>query len=157
MVVRQRNKMISQSDPVIHPTVRKTFVKGVIAVALLSLFLDVRGSNLLDYGFFVLISIGVILFYMAEKRSSRYEIGEEGLMITSPLRACKIISYSEIEDISLSQGALAKRFNCGTVFIFLKGRRGGYMSIGGGAAEALRDVTDPKRVYDDIASRLAPY
>ncbi len=149
--------MISQSDLVMHPTVRKTFVKGILAVALFSLFLNVSISNLLNYGLFVLISVGVILFYMVEKRSSRYEIGEDGLVIVSPLRARKFINYSEIVDMSLSQGPLAKRFNCGTVFIFLKGRRGGYMSLGGGAAEALRDVTDPKRVYDNIASRLVPY
>jgi uncharacterized membrane protein YdbT with pleckstrin-like domain len=149
---------MSQRDySTIHPTVTKTFVKGIIAVAAFSLFLEIGPSNLVNYGIFLLVSVAAILAYMGQKRSSTFLVGEDGLVIKSPLRATRIVDYADITDISLSQGLLAKRFKCGTIFIFVKARRNGCTELGGSAVEALRDVAEPNRIYDQIVSKLSLY
>ena len=147
------------SDPelALRPTVRKTFVKGLIAIGIFSIFLEVNVSNLTNYLIFVTISIILVLGYMGIKHSSRYVIGVGGISISPFFRAQKTIPYSEIVEMSIAQGFLAKRFSCGTIFLQLGSRRGSYISFGGGAAEVLRDVDDPKAVYDRISSNLSPY
>lgn len=149
---------MSQTDElVIRPTVAKTFAKGLIAIGVFSLFLEVNLSNLLNYLIFVLISIGLVLCYMAVKWSARYVIGETGISIVPFMRAEKSIPYSAIEGISISQGFLAKQFHCGSIYLQLGSKRkGSYMALGGGMAETLRDVKNPKDLYERIALAMNP-
>jgi hypothetical protein len=89
------------------------------------------------------------------KRSNRYIVSEEGITIKTLFRAPRVISYSDIADLSLSQGTLAKRFNCGSVFILLKGHPE-LLLMNRNSVTVLRDVENPRRVFDTIASRLGP-
>lgn len=94
---------------------------------------------------------------MGAKWSARYVIGSTGVSIIPLMRAEKNISYTEIEGLSISQGILAKRFHCGSIYIQLGSRRkGSYMSLTGEMAETLRDVKNPKEVYERIASAMNP-
>lgn len=127
----------------------------MIAIAAFSTLLEIKTSNLANYMIFVLMSLVLAAAYAAMKRSNHYIVGEEGVMIKALFRAPRVISYSDIADLSLSQGALAKRFNCGSVFILLKGHPNLQLLTGSSAA-VLRDVENPTRVFDMIASRLGP-
>jgi membrane protein YdbS with pleckstrin-like domain len=145
------------SDQVIRPTVTKTFFKGLIAIGVFSLFLEVNPSNIVNYFIFLAISIGLVLAYMGAKRSVKYTISATTLSIAALFRAEKIIPYTEIEGLTVSQGILAKRFHCGSIYIQLGGaRKGSFISFTGGMAESLRDVKNPSEIYDRIASALNP-
>jgi len=144
-------------DQVIRPTIAKTFVKGLIAIGVFSLFLQVNSSNLVNYFIFVLISIALVFCYMGAKWSAKYTIGETALSIAPLFRAQKIIPYMEIEGLTVSQGILAKRFHCGSIYVQLVGKRkGSYVSFTGGMAETLRDVKNPAEIYERIASAMNP-
>ena len=151
--------MSGQSDElVIHPAVTKTFFKGLIAIGVFSLFLEVNPANLLNYFIFLAISISLVLCYMGAKWSARYVLGAGGVTICALLRAEKNIAYSEIEGLTISQGILAKRFNCGSVYLQLSARRkGSYISLTGTTAETLRDVKNPHAVYERIVSSMNPF
>jgi hypothetical protein len=142
------------SETLLRPVISKTFVKGAIGIALFSIFLEVNASNIVNYLIFVLVSFLLVALYSLYKRSSNYKLGDEALIITRPLRASRRVRYADIADLSVSQGILARRFHCGTVFVIMKSGRGSYAVAGGGFAEALRDVKEPAKVYDEIASRL---
>jgi|SRR5579872_1364249 len=142
---------------VIRPTVTKTFVKGLIAIGVFSLFLEVRPSNFVNYLIFLLISVGLVLFYMGLKWSTRYVIGTRDISVTPLFRAEKIIPFSEIEGLTISQGILAKRFRCGSIYLHLnETRKGSYLSLTGDMAETLRDVKYPEQIYEKIASAMNP-
>ena len=145
------------SDLVLRPTVTKSFVKGLIAIGIFSVFLEVNPSNILNYLLFVLISVVLVFCYMGAKWSVRYVISPDGISISPLLRAEKVIPYSEIEGLSIGQGFLAKRFRCGSIYLQLGQRRkGSYISLAGGTAETLRDVKSPAEVYERIASAMNP-
>lgn len=145
------------SSLVLRPSVAKTFFKGLIAIGIFSLFLEVNPSNLLNYLIFLVISILLVLCYMGAKWSTRYVLGPTGIFVNPLMRAEKFIPYSDIEGLTISQGLLARRFHCGSVYIQLSGkRRGSYMSLMGGMAETLRDVKDPAAIYGRIAEAMNP-
>jgi membrane protein YdbS with pleckstrin-like domain len=145
-------------DLLLRPTVGKTLVKGLIAIGVFSLFLEVNLSNLVNYLIFVMISLSLVLFYMGAKWSTRYVVGASDLTIIPLLRAEKTIPYSEIEGISISQGILAKRFHCGSLYVHLGQRKkGSYISLAGGMAETLRDVKNPNEIYEKITSAMNPF
>jgi membrane protein YdbS with pleckstrin-like domain len=148
---------LRSDDLVIRPTVTKTLIKGLIAIGFFSLFLQINPSNLFNYLLFLLISITLVFCYMGAKWSARYIIGENGVSISPLLRAERIIPYTEIEGLSVGQGFLAKRFQCGSIYIQLgPGRKGSHISFGGGMADTLRDVKRPEEVYERIASAMNP-
>lgn len=147
----------SDSSIVLRPVVSKSVVKGTVALAVISVFLEITPGNLSRYAIFIGIWYAFVGYYVASKRSARYTIDEEGILIEPFLRAAKRIRYSEVVDLSISQGLLAKRFDCGTLFVSVKGRRASATLFGGGAAEALRDVRRPGSVADEIMSRVSPY
>src|SRR5262249_10338734 len=143
----------------LRPAVTKTFIKGFIAIAFFSLFLQVNPSKLVNYAIFLAISFILVLFYALVKKANKYVLSERAITLRPFLRAERSIDYSEIADLSTSQGFLAKRLDCGTVYIGLKNKPASYMAVGqqqttGGMAEALRDVRHPAKVYEIIASRI---
>ncbi len=74
--------MSGQSDElVIHPAVTKTFFKGLIAIGVFSLFLEVNPRNLGNYFIFLAISLALVFCYMGSKWSARYVVGAGGVTI----------------------------------------------------------------------------
>jgi hypothetical protein len=141
---------------ILQPEVTKTLIKGVIPLAVLSLFLNIA-PNLANYFLFVGVWFAVLGLYMLVKRNSKFMIGEDNIMVKRVLGKSKTISYLDILDLSVSQGMLARKFKCGSVYLILKGGKGGVNLMGGGSAERLDDVPNPNYIYDLIASRLGPY
>ncbi|HXW95220.1 MAG TPA: PH domain-containing protein [Nitrososphaerales archaeon] len=151
----------SPSDPEtvlkLRPRVTKTFLKGLIAIGVFSIFLEITPANFVHYLIFLALSIGVLLIFVGVKHETKIEISEDGLRVKRLFRAVDSVSYQDIMDISVSQGMLARRFDCGTVFIILKSGSGSVRLMGGGAAEQLEDVPGPSHVYDLLSSRLSPF
>ena len=142
---------------VLRPAVAKTLVKGILAIAVFSLFLNVGPSNFSNYLIFLAISFGLLIAFAAIKQMARYELREEELTIKRIRGGTTTIDYRNIIDISVAQGILAKKFNCGSVYIMLNSGRGSVRVLGGGAAEQLDDVPDPQRVCDFISSRIGQF
>lgn len=140
----------------LRPAVTKTFIKGVIAIAVFSLFLEIA-SNFLNYLIFLALSFAMVGFYMLIKHGSKFMIGEDNIEIKRIFGKSNTVSYQDIYDISLAQGILAKRFGCGSVYMILKKGRGGVNLMGGGTAEKLEDVPDPNHVFELISSKLSPF
>ena len=140
----------------LRPTITKTFVKGGIAIAIFSVFLQVTPSKLLNFAIFVAISLLMVAVYASLKRTNEYVLTDESITMRSFLRAEKVINYSDlsISDLSISQGILAKKFHCGTIFINVRTKSATYVAFGGGMAEALRDVKNPSEVFATISSHL---
>jgi len=148
---------MTESDLILRPTIRKTFLKGLIAIGIFSLFLEVNISNLVNYFIFVVISLALVIGYMGVKRSTRYVIGDKGLLISPFFRAEKTVLYSDIVGMTIAQGILARRFRCGTIFLQISEKRGSYAFIGQGMGEALKDINNPIAIYDRITSAMSPY
>ncbi len=85
-------------------------------------------------------------------------IGEDDIIVRRALGKTKTINYRDIIDVTVAEGILAKKFNCGSIFLILKQQAPGNVSMmGGGSAERLEDVPSPGQVYDLIVSRLGPF
>jgi hypothetical protein len=141
----------------LRPTVAKTFLKGVIAIAAFSVFLQLSWANLVHYLIFLSLYFAFLLALMLLKRGSVFELGDESILVRRYFRTTNSVRYQEILDVSVAQGMLARRFHCGTVFLLLKAGKGSVRVMGGGVAEQLEDVSDPDRVYEFITSRLSPF
>jgi hypothetical protein len=146
-----------ESRLTLRPTVAKTFLKGVIAIAAFSLFLQLSWANLVHYLIFLSLCLSFLLVFILLKRGSSFELGEEYIVIRRNFRTAASFRYQDILDISVSQGMLARRFKCGTVFLLLRTGRGSVKVLGGGTAEQLDDIPDPNHVSDWIASKLSPF
>jgi len=140
---------------ILHPAVLKTIFKGTIALAVFSLFLQVNAQTLVDFLSFVALYYVFLGAYVFQKRSSTYILGHDSIDMKSLFRAPRSVSYSDIESLAISQGILAKRFNCGTVYLNLI-HKGGKIKVlgGGGSAEAIRDVTNPKRLLEELEGKI---
>jgi len=141
----------------LRPAVKKTFIKGMIAIGVFSLFLEISPSTLGNYFIYLALSICLLAAYATTKHGAVFELGEEHLVVRRLLRKPRQILYSDVADIVISQGMLAKRFNCGSVYIVLKRGRGNVRLMSGGTAERLEDVPDPGGVFEAISSRLSPF
>jgi hypothetical protein len=91
------------------------------------------------------------------KHRSTFFIGEEDIMIKRPLGKKITVHYEDIFDMSVAQGMLAKRLDCGSVYMILKKGYGGVTLMGGGVAEKLDDVPKPQTVYDLISTKMSPF
>ena len=141
----------------LRPKVAKTFLKGLIAIGVFSIFLQINPANFVHYLIFLAITVGMLLVAVGVKYGTKIEISEDGLTVKRLFRAVDSVRYQDILDISVSQGVLAKRFDCGTVYIILKAGRGSVRLMGGGVAEQLEDVPKPNYVSDLLSSRLGPF
>lgn len=137
--------------------VTKTFVKGTIALAIFSLFLEVSLSNFVNYLVFLGVSYVILLVYMVFKRSTVYRIDDSGISVQRPFRMKIDVTYENVLGLSYVQGMLAKRFGCGTVYIELKRGRGTHRTMEGGAVLGLRDVPQPVELYNEIANMIGPF
>jgi len=140
-----------------RPVVLKTFLKGAIAVAVLSVFLEINPKTYVNYLIFLAITLGMAAALSMVKRQTRFRIDDEGIHVKRMFQKPSLVKYDNIYDVSLSQGMLARRFNCGTVFLILKAGRGSVRLMGGGTAEKLEDVRNPDGVLDLVSSKLGPF
>lgn len=147
---------ILSAQVTVRPSVTKTIAKGGIAIVVFSIFLNVTPAKLLNFVIFVAISLLMVAVYASLKKANEYVLTDKGITLRSLLRAEKVINYSDILDLSISQGILARRFDCGTIFIFVRTKVGAYAASRGGMAEALRDVKRPSEVFDAISSHMQP-
>jgi hypothetical protein len=137
-----------------HSSIFKTFFKGTIALAIFSIFLQVNSGTVIDFLSFVGIYYLFLGFYMFQKRSNSYILGRDGVEFQSFLRAPRLVKYPDIDSIAVSQGFLAKRFDCGTVYLNLRHHGGRIKILGGGSAEAIRDVKSPALVRNEIENKI---
>ena len=135
----------------------KSFVKGTIAIAVFSIFLQVNASTIVRYFLFLGLCYALVGCYMYSKHAATYTIDDEGITLKGFWHGVRLIHYSDIVDLSIAQGMLARRFGCGTVFIDTKGGTGSVKIFGGGSAEALRDVKEPASVVEEISSKLSRF
>jgi len=140
-----------------RPVVLKTFLKGAILVAVLSPFLEINPKTYGNYLIFLALTLGSAAVLSLVKRQTRFRIGDDGIHVKRMFHRPSMIKYDNIYDISVSQGMLAKRFNCGTVFVILKEGKGSVRLMGGGTAEKLEDVRHPDQVLDLVSSKLGPF
>jgi len=141
----------------LRPAVTKTFIKGLVAIGVFSLFLEINPSTLGNYLIYLALSVGLLAVYAFTKERTVFEFGEDGLEVKRLLRKPKYIQYYDVTDVVISQGTLAKRFNCGSVYLVLKRGRGNVRLMAGGTAERLEDVPDPDGVFEVVSSRLSPF
>lgn len=127
---------------VVRPKISKTIVKGTFLILIFSIFLNV--SKIENFIEFLLISFSLLLSYSLLKYLNYYEIGETYIVVHN-LLSTKRIEYSEIEDGFLSQGLLARKFNCGSIYIILKGGKG---------VEILKDIPEPEKIEEVIRQRI---
>jgi len=142
---------------VLKPVVLKTFIKGVIAIAVFSLFLQISPATIVNYLIFLAISLGLVGGLCFIRGRSRFQIDDGGIHIKRMFHRPNLISYDNIHDLTVSQGMLARRFNCGTVFIILNQGPGSVKIMGGGVAEKLEEVHNPNKVFEFVSSRLGPF
>jgi uncharacterized membrane protein YdbT with pleckstrin-like domain len=141
---------------ILRPQVTKSFIKGAIAIGVFSIFLNVE-TEFLNYLIFLAIAFGSLGIYMWIKHEATFALGEDSIQIKRKIGKARSIDYTDIYDISISQGILAKRFDCGSVYVILKKGRGSVTMMGGGTAERLEDVPNPNYIFDLISSRLGPF
>ena len=126
---------------VVRPKISKTIVKGTILILIFSSFLNV--SKIVNFLIFLTLSFSLLLLYSLFKYLTYYEIKDDSIIIHG-LISTKKISYEEIEDGFLSQGWLARKFNCGSIYLFLKSKR----------VEILRDIPDPLKIENEIKRKV---
>jgi uncharacterized membrane protein YdbT with pleckstrin-like domain len=148
--------MSARKPLVLRPAIKKTLIKGAIAIGAFSLFLNIA-SNLVNYLIFLGLAFGLLGLFMLYKWESKFLISEDNVVIKRALGKERTINYRQILDMSVAQGMLARRFNCGSLFMILKEGRGGVNMMGGGVAERMEDIPDPNYIYELISSRLGPY
>lgn len=129
---------------VVKPKVSKTIIKGTIIIAIFSIFLNINSHTVFDYLIFLAIEYFSIFLYILWKRSYTYEIMEDKIVIKSPFGQ-KIIKYSEISDEFISSGFLAKRFNCGSIYLILNKN----------TACIIKDVENPEKIEDEIRMHMS--
>ncbi|MCL5068709.1 MAG: hypothetical protein M1368_10215 [Thaumarchaeota archaeon] len=134
------------------PAILKTFIKGIIGIAVFSLFLDINPSTIVSFLVFVTISIGILGIFVMIKKLTVFEFCDEFIVIRRLFAKPRYVRYNDIVGTSISQGFLAKRMNCGSVFLMLRKGRGNSRMLGGGSAERLEDIPEPQKVCDYFAS-----
>ena len=128
---------------VVRPKISKTIVKGTFLILIFSIFF-LNVSKIENFIEFLLISFSLLLSYSSLKYLNYYEIGETYIVVHN-LLSTERIEYSEIEDEFLSQGLLARKFNCGSIYTVLKGGKG---------VEILKDIPEPEKIEEVIKQRI---
>ncbi|MDG6985246.1 MAG: PH domain-containing protein [Nitrososphaerota archaeon] len=147
----------AQEEKRLRSNVSKSLIKGTIAIGLLTPFLQINPSTYLKFVIFLGLAYGVIGVYMLFKDSTVYALGESGITIRRPLRKEEFIAYTNIQELSIAQGTLAKRFKCGSIYVALKKGKGTHTSSLGQGVFVLKDVPNPAEVYAEISESTSPF
>ena len=127
---------------VTRPTAAKTIVKGTVLIFAFSLFLDFY--KIFAFLAFLAIVYAMLFLYIAWKKSHVYEFRDEEILIKTPFSTKRIL-YSQIDDAFISVGFLAKRFNCGSIYLILKDRR----------VEIIKDIPNPEHAFEILRRKVA--
>lgn len=122
----------------LRPTVKKTVVKGTILLAIFSTVLEISPQKIINYLIFVALWYLTLLGYIMWKRSYIYCIDDDNINIRGPLTN-RFIKYNDIKEAFVSQGFLARRFRCGSVYLVTSRR-----------IEIIKDIEEPQNVLDEI-------
>lgn len=122
----------------IRPTVKKTIVKGTIAVAIFSLFMKITPSNINAYLMFLVIWYSFLVLYILWKKSYKYQFNGNSITFITPLKSFTV-SLENVDNSFVSQGPLAKRFYCGSVYLIL-----------GKDVKRIWDVSFPQEMEQEI-------
>jgi hypothetical protein len=131
------------SNVCLKPVIRKTVIKGTILLVILTPFLEITPSKIINYLIFVAIWYALLSVYMVWKRSYTYCIDDYAITIKGLYRERKI-EKSQISDCFISQGFLARYFNCGSIYVIVKGR-----------VVILRDIPAPDAYYNVVCGEHA--
>jgi uncharacterized membrane protein YdbT with pleckstrin-like domain len=154
--VGSTNDTDPKSQLALRPVVTKTFLKGAIGIGVFSIFLNIN-QNFVNYLIFLALMFGVLSVIVYAKRASKFSLSDDRITIKKFLHRETFVLYTDIIDVTVSQGILAKRFDCGTVFMILKQGAGSVKIMGGGVAERLDDVQNPNYIRDLISNRMSPF
>lgn len=141
----------------LRSNVAKSLVKGTIAVAVLTPFLQINPSTYVNFVVFLGLCYALIGAYMIFKESTVYSLGEDGIIIRRPMREEIVIPYNNIQELTIAQGMLAKRFGCGSIFVTLKKGKGTHKSTMGQGVFVLKDLPKPLDVYSKISEMTSPF
>ncbi|MGC9153102.1 MAG: PH domain-containing protein [Vulcanisaeta sp.] len=134
---------MSSNKICVRPIIKKTLIKGTILLAVITPFLEITPSRIINYAIFVVIWYVLLIIYILWKRYHEYCIHEGNIIIKNPL-STKKINKSQISDCFISQGFLARRFNCGSIYVITTQRKV-YM---------LRDIPRPDDYYNIVCKEL---
>ncbi|ACP39407.1 PH domain-containing protein [Saccharolobus islandicus] len=119
------------------PTGRRLLVEGTIILVIFSLFLEI--TSIINYLIFVGIWYAILFIIIAWFKSHTYCISEKEIIIKSFLGK-KVVKAENFKETFISQGPIAKKLNCGSIYIILKN----------GKATILYDVKNPEKFLERI-------
>lgn len=105
---------------VAKPIISKTIVKGTILILVFSSFLNFE--KIISFLIFLLISFISLFAYAYWKKSHTYVFEDDGIRVKTPFNS-SFVSYSDIDDAFISVGFLARKFNCGSIYIIKKNKQ----------------------------------
>jgi hypothetical protein len=146
-----------QPAKVLRSNTTKSLVKGTIALALFTPFLSLSWAHLPDYLLFVGVYYLSVGLYMLHKESTVHWIGDDGIHVKRLWQREIVVPYDNIRDLGHSQGMLARRFDCGTIYVELRQGKGTHRSMTGVSVVQLRDLPDPFGLMEEIAEKLGPF
>ncbi|WP_338604241.1 PH domain-containing protein [Sulfolobus tengchongensis] len=121
------------------PTGRRLLVEGTITLIIFSLFLEI--TNIVNYLIFVgiwYISLLAVIFWF--KSYTYCVIGNE--ILIKSISGRKTVKMENFKEVFLSQGPIAKRLRCGSIYIILKN----------GKTTVLFDIKNPEKFLEKIQS-----
>ena len=137
--------------------VTKSLIKGTFAIAVLSVFLRINYRTFPSYLLFLGFAYAFIGVYMYNKEYTTYTLGDAGISIRKRFGKEIDIPYANIQGLAYSQGMLARRFKCGTVYVELKRGKGSHRSPEGLGVVILKDVPDPTGLIKELEDLMSPY
>ena len=127
----------------IRPVIKKTIIKGTIILAIFSLFLEITPSKIINYIIFVMLWYAVLGVYIFWKRMHEYCIESNSITIRG-FMGIKNVDLEQIIDCFMSQGILARHFNCGSIYLVLRNRK----------VIIMRDIPQPNTYYEIICKEV---
>ncbi|GAB6944166.1 PH domain-containing protein [Vulcanisaeta sp. JCM 14467] len=127
----------------VRPVIKKTIIKGTIILAVFSLFLEISPSKIINYIIFIVLWYVMLSMYMLWKRVHEYCIESNSIKVRG-FTGIKTIDLGQVIDCFVSQGILARRFNCGSIYLILRN----------GKVIIMRDVPQPNVYYEIICKGI---
>ena len=149
--------MALESGRQLKSNVTKSLIKATFGIAVLSLFLKIGPSTYVNYLLFLGLAYACIGAYMYNKGYTTYTLGDTGISIKKRFGREMSVAYSNIQGLAYSQGMLARRFKCGTVYVELKKGRGTHRSFEGVSVMILKDVPDPIGLIKELEDLMSPF
>ena len=137
---------------ILRPMITKTLVKAVIPLLIILPLLNI--SKLTSLLVFILIYWVMVMAYALFKHAQAYEITSDYIEFKGLIGRGMRLKYWDIEDVLVSQGPLARLFNCGSVILITSSGGRQVMILGGGYGVRLWDVKEPWGVQKLIINRL---